>query len=277
MKNYIKLFNFELGRFLKFYLILIAITIVSQITGVIVSSRSYLSDANEFIYVNQGSMESFLEQYGQMSMHNITRTLWFLGPIALCVVTLLIYIFFIWYRDWFGKNTFIYRLLMLPTARMNVYLAKASTIFLMVLGLISLQLVLIPIEGTILQSMVPVDFRLDMSIQEVIGSFDYFGILVPYSFTQFIIHYGIGFMAVFIVFTAILFERSFRLKGIVLGIVYIAISVVIFISPLLVDAFLVPNYFYAIELFVMEIVVGLLVIAGSIWMSNYLLNRKIRI
>ena len=30
----------------------------------------------------------------------------------------------------FGKNTFIYRLLMLPTNRLNIYLAKATTILL---------------------------------------------------------------------------------------------------------------------------------------------------
>ena len=51
--------------------------------------------------------------------------MWFLGPIALCIAALIIYVFFIWYRDWLGKNTFAYRLLMLPTDS-NEYLFSES-------------------------------------------------------------------------------------------------------------------------------------------------------
>ena len=52
-----------------------------------------------------------------------------MGPIALCVVVLIIYVFFIWYRDWLGKNTFIYRLLMLPTARIQCLFSKGDNDF----------------------------------------------------------------------------------------------------------------------------------------------------
>ena len=93
--------------------------------------------------------------------------------LQLCGVALIIYVFFIWYRDWLGKNTFIYRLLMLPTARINVYLAKATTILLFVLGLVALQLLLLPIEGQVLQWMVPTEFRTDMSINEITNFRDF--------------------------------------------------------------------------------------------------------
>ena len=56
-----------------------------------------------------------------------------------------------------------------------------------------------------------------------------------------------------IVFTAILFERSFRLKGIIYGILYCAGSVFIFLAPILVDAFMLQDYFYPMELFFMEV------------------------
>ena len=39
---------------------------------------------------------------------------------------------------------------------------------------------------------------------------------------EFVIYYGVGMTAVFVVFKAILFERSFRLKGIIYGILYCA-------------------------------------------------------
>src|SRR5699024_11040624 len=155
MKNYLKFVNFEFNRFLKIYLVLLGITIVSQIAGVIITSKSYLNQANEMMYEEGMSLASFLDMFGEMSFYRIETSIWFIAPIAISIVTLIIYVFFIWYRDWFAKNTFIYRLLTIPTARLNVYLAKATTIFLMVLGLVALQLVLIPIESTILRWMVP--------------------------------------------------------------------------------------------------------------------------
>src|SRR5690625_925382 len=220
MNRYLKLVNFEIGRFFKLYLILIIITIISQITGVIIISNQYVNRANDFIYRQGMSIEQFITEDGLMSMLQVTLSLWFMGPIAICIVALIFYTFFIWYRDWFAKNTFIYRLFMLPTARLNVYLAKATSIFLMVFGLIALQLLLIPLLSTILKWIVPREFRLDMTVNEIIDSFPYLQVLLPQSFMEFMIHYGIGFMVVFIVFTAILFERSFRWKGILLGAVY---------------------------------------------------------
>ena len=36
-----------------------------------------------------------------------TNSIWFLGPIALSIAALLIYVFFIWYRDWL-RQKYIY-------------------------------------------------------------------------------------------------------------------------------------------------------------------------
>ncbi|MBP1968444.1 small-conductance mechanosensitive channel [Virgibacillus natechei] len=279
MNRYLKLVNFELARFMKIYLVLIAITIVSQITGVIVKSRSYLSDANEAIYEDLMPMEQFLEQTGPLSMVQINQSIWSVGPIALCIIALLFYCFFIWYRDWLGKNTFIYRLLMLPTARLNVFLAKATAIFLMVLGLVSLQLILLPVESTILKWTVPLDFRIDMAVGEIINNSVYgvFQLLIPQSFIQFVINYGIGFMAVFILFTAILFERSFRWKGVLLGSVYSLVAIAVFLLPILLQGFFQLNYLYPVELLIIEVFLGILVTTISICMSRYLLNKKITV
>ncbi len=83
--------------------------------------------------------------------------------------------------------------------------------------------------------------------------------------------------AVFIVFTAILFERSFRIKGIIYGILYCAVSLFIFFAPILVNEFMLDNYFYPMELFFMELVAGILVLACAIWTGHFLLKNKIRV
>lgn len=277
MNRFVKLINFELGRFMKIYLVLIGITIVAQIAGVFVTANEYMNRANRVIYEELVPKSQFLEQYGTMSFTDYARSLWFMGPIAMCVVTLAIYIFFIWYRDWVGKNTFIYRLLMLPTARLNVYLAKAISILLLVLGLVSIQLLLLPLESTALTWVVPDAFRTDMTVEQMINGFRFLPILYPLSFIEFILYYGMGFMVVSVLFTGILFERSYKWKGILLGAAYSALSAVVFLLPFLLMIFFQKDYLYAIEWLFTEIVLGIIVTAAAIWLGNFLLKKKVTV
>lgn len=276
MNKYMKLVRFELNRFWNFYLILIGITLVLQLTGVIVLSKKYIAQANQSMYENALSPAQFLQQYNPMTLYQqIIGSLWFMGPVMICVVTLVIYVFFIWYRDWLGKNTFIYRLLMLPTTRMNLYFSKITTIILMVLGLVAVQILLLMIGNQIIQSIVPAELRLGLSVWEF-PRFDWLRLLIPRTFTEWVIYYSMGFMAVCVVFTAILFERSFRWKGIILAIIYVVLSVLVFISPLFVH-YSLDGYFYSAELLGLEILAGLIVTAGAIGTGQYLLKNKIRV
>ncbi|TMN22478.1 hypothetical protein [Lentibacillus cibarius] len=276
MNRFAKLVNFELGRFMKIYLVLVAMTVVVQVAGVIVKANKYMSKANTAIYEEMLSRAEFIERYGQMGFMEVTRSLWFMGPIAICTAALIFYVFMIWYRDWFGKNTFIYRLLMLPTARLNVYMSKLIAIFLMVLGLVSVQLIILPLENSVLKWLVPTDFRSDMTVSQIING-NPLSILVPQTFTEFVLYYGAGFMALTIAFTAILFERSFKWKGIIAGIGYVAISVVLFIAPVLSMLLVGRDYLYTLEILGLEIVMGGIVTVMSIWVGNFLLNRKITV
>ncbi|WP_042142275.1 hypothetical protein [Paucisalibacillus sp. EB02] len=276
MKNFWKLTNFELNRFSKIYFILIGLTLAMQTIGIVLLSSSYMSDVEEQLALGS-TLEWIKISVGTFSFSSVTSSYWFGGPIVISIVSLLIYVFFIWYRDWFGKNTFIYRLLMLPTARINVFFAKATTIFLMVFGLISLQLVFILMENELLKLMVSETFREDQSLNQIIFSFDYMGVLYPTSIIQFFINYGIGFMAVFVVFTGVLFERCFRLKGILFGILFAGVALFVFISPVLLQVTILEEFFYPNEIFILMVITGLMVTTGSIWMSHYLLNKKIRV
>ncbi|KAA0966398.1 hypothetical protein FQ087_09255 [Sporosarcina sp. ANT_H38] len=276
MKSYLKLVNFEFNRFAKIFAVLLGITLVVQMAGVIVMSKRYLNMANEKIYEEFMLKADFITNYGQMSFVSITRSVWFLGPIALCIAGVAFYIFLIWYRDWFGKNTFIYRLLMLPTTRLNVFYAKITNILLATFGFVAFQLILIPIETTVFKWMLPKEFRVDMNVNEIVSSTE-LRILFPNSFLECILYYGAGLMVVSILFTAILFERSFRWKGIIIGVLFSLVAVAVFMSPLLLQEFVLDYFFYPLELFVLEIVMGVLVLAGSIWMSGYLLKNKITV
>lgn len=277
MNRYLKLFNFEINRIAKIYSILLLIVIVSQMVAVVVESKGFLGDANKAIYKDLMSKEDFLSQHGPMTFIHVVNSPWFLGPIAISVAGIAFYIFLIWYRDWFGKNTFIYRLLMLPTSRLNIFFSKASTVFLMVFGLVALQIILLPIENAMMKGMVPQDFRMDFSTKDIVNNYPYLSMIIPHSFIEFVLYYLAGFMAVFILFTAILFERSYRIKGILLGIIYAALAVAIFLLPVMIEGFTAIDYLYPIELLLIEIILGFIVIGVSIWMSRILLQKKITV
>jgi hypothetical protein len=277
MNNYLKLVNLEFNRVVKLFAVLLSLTFIVQTVGVIVQSKSYLNTVNEKIFEESMPKAQFLESFGQMSFMQIVRSAWFLGPIAICIAGVSFYIFLIWYRDWLGKNTFIYRLLMLPTTRLNVFYAKATTILIMTLGLVAFQLILLPVQILVMKIMVPGEFRSDLGVSDILTNMPELSFIIPGSFVELLLFYGAGLLVVAVIFTAILMERSFRWKGIFAGLMYIAIAVIIFISPLLLQAFVLNGFFYPIELLALEIITGLIVLAASIWMSRFLLTKKITV
>lgn len=277
MKNYLKLVNFELNRFMKIYLGLMGVTILSQLIGAYVVPKQYLNHAQETMVINSLTETEYVNNFGSLSLFDITQSGWVMGPIALCIVALIFYSFLIWYRDWFGKNTFIYRLLTLPTNRINLYFAKATAILLMTLGLVSLQLILFPLMDRILKWTVPDVFITNLSIHEAVSTFNYLSILFPPTFIDFVIHYGLGLLFIFVLFTALLLERSFGIRGIVLGISYCAFSLAIVLAPLIATEMLEKTFLYPMEYFFLELFLCIGLTVLSIILSHYLLQRKVTV
>ncbi len=147
MKPYLKLLNFEINRFSKMYGFLLGLTIVLQIVGIIVRSHAYLANAHQIMRDKQLTQTQYLTQYAPMNFLTYYNSRWFVGPIVICIVVMVIYVFVIWYRDWFGKSTLAYRMLTLPHSRLSLYLSKTTVILVCVLGFVALQTLLIPIEN----------------------------------------------------------------------------------------------------------------------------------
>ncbi|WHY97042.1 hypothetical protein [Peribacillus simplex] len=277
MMRYIKLVNFEINRFSKIYISLLLITLVSQFAGVIFVTKSLVNDAREIISTEKLTEAAYIANYGGIDFTHIANTLLFVGPIALSAVALIFYIFLIWYRDWFGKNTFIYRLLMLPTSRLSIYLSKATAIFLMVLGMIAFQIIILPMENALFNSNVPEAFlSMEMSTSTITKFSPILSLIIPNTFTQFLLSYGIGLMILSILFTAIMFERSFRIKGFILGLVYCGIAAVLFLAPVFVMEF-GDFYFYPNELFGLLLALGIIVTGSSVWLGSWLLKNRVTV
>lgn len=274
MKNYINLVNFEVNRFMKIYVVLVVLTIISQVVGAVAMSVDFTNYAQETMQKELLTASQFVEQYWAFHFTNFIYSGWVKFSIVFCIAVLMIYVFFIWYRDWFAKNTFIYRLLMLPTERRTIYFAKLTTIMLFVLGLIGLQIVLVQLGQLIVTGIVPANLRNDLPLH-VVFSQDLLYWLYPKTLLEFILLYSIGLLFVAVLFTCILLERSYRLKGIFFAIIYAFISCAVFISPIVIHS--ASRYFYPLEVIGLEIAAGVIILAVAIGIANHLLKYKIKV
>ncbi len=278
MKNFFKLLNFELNRFSKLYIVLLSTIGLIQLIVTIIIARSYLTRANNAVLKGGMTQQEFIEMYDKFSMLHILHDIFYAGTLAIGVAAILFYIFFIWYRDWFAKNTFVYRLLTLPTSRMNLFFSKVATIMLSVLGLVTFQLVMLNLEKTIMKWIIPKVYRDDFGVADLVTGSEYLRIILPQGFAEFIMHYGLGLGLIIVVFTAILFERSFRIKGIVLGVIYAFVAVMIFVLPIIIQSMMYERfYLYPSELLILEGVIWVVIVVGSIFLSRYLLKNKVTV
>ena len=269
--NFVKLLNFELKRFIKFWFALALVITALQITAAITSARWFVKYSTDTINREQMEVSEFLLNYGPYTMGTFLNTSFFMMSIMLAAVVIFIYTFFIWYRDWLGKSAFMYRLLMLPSTRLHIYTSKLATIILITLGLTGLQLILLPIIKAITQSIVPSELYMDDNIVYLF-SMPILSLLFPNSLLEGVFIYGLGIAFVTMTFTAILCERSFGIRGIIAAVVYVAAGIGVLIIPLFFTEVL-----YVEEVLAIIIAIAVLLIAISTWLSHYLLTRKITV
>lgn len=278
MSNFLKLFNFEWNRFIKLYSILFGLVFIVQMIGLSYLIYNYKSMMNLEVGQNHMSPEQFIDMYGAFGLDHLGISILFIAPIGISVAALLFYVPFIWYRDWFARNTFIYRLFMLPTSRMNLLFAKLATIIVGVLSIVAYQLILLVIYKGIISWMVPSAFRNDVGVLEMVMESSYLSIVLPGGVMEFLVAYGLGMMFVIVIFTAILMERSFRWLGAVAGALYIPAMAIIFYAPLIIiELFYTSFPLYDNELFYAFLVMWIIITIGSLLLSRYLLNRKVTV
>ncbi len=277
MRKGIKLIGFEFNRSSTIYFILLALMLVSQLLGFFMMSKGYMSNVNHYVHSYGFNIPSMQDAVGMFSAGQVIQSVWVMGPLSLCIIFVIAYAFIIWYRDWYGPTTFIYRLLMLPIRRIYIFVGKAITLVVMILGIVAFQLFLLYIGKAIIHWNIPVDLRPSLSISEMVFDFNYLTIFFPFTITTFFTFITVLFVMITIIFTAILFERSFAKKGIVYGIGYIGFSLCVLLMPELIEMILRRSYAYPLEMFWFQAAMLILVGYVSMRVSSYLLNEKVHV
>lgn len=277
LKHFIRLVNFEFERMFKFLASIMAIVVISNLVGFIVVPLSYMSNANETMQIESWTVQQFIENNEMFSIYNVFRSFWMTGPIALGVIGLLLFSIFIWYREWLGKNTFIYRLLMLPVPRMQIYFSKLLVILIGIFSLVSLQLIMLWIGNQIIPNLVSNDLYQELGVTELINR-SALSFMIYNNIYAFLASYGAGIVALLVLFTAILLERSFRIKGFIIGFIYCIVALAITISPLLIPIIAQNRYIlFTSEQVGLHAVMIVIVGISSIFTSRYLLKHKITV
>lgn len=216
MKKFISLLSFEMNRFLKFLIPTFIAVAIIQLFDIFRITMSYNSEVEQAI-----ASGNTLEMPDLFNIHNITGGGFYELSVIGIILVFMVYSFFTWYREWLGKNTFIYRLLMLPMNRSYIFLAKALVFliggflaFVFQFGMYGLALYLSEL-------LVPAEQYVALSIHNAQPMFSLVqGFLFPTSIFQFVSIYSFAFGALISLFTAIVIERTYRVKGLIAGIVY---------------------------------------------------------
>ncbi|MBB6733590.1 hypothetical protein [Cohnella zeiphila] len=274
MIRYGKLVHMEVRRFRYFLLGMMGLTLVVQVAALIWKTTG------EVHRLRAGGAPVPFFGFDKLTFTwaVFNTQAMFALPILVSAAGLALYVFLIWYRDWLGRGTFAYRLLMLPTARRNLYLAKLTAILLFVFSLLAFQLLALPIEQGIFNLIVPAEMRMDSYFTDIIQANQAFSLLLPLSGAQFLYQYGLGVICILVAFTAVLLERSFRFWGIGYAVIYATACIAAFVVPLLTLGFDRDDaYLYPKEIFGILTAVIMVVAAASIGLGFRLLSRKITV
>ncbi|GMK40155.1 hypothetical protein PCCS19_32100 [Paenibacillus sp. CCS19] len=279
MTTYWKLLSFELRRLLLPFCILVVFTTVMQLYNAYSKAHKAVDYANKIMKKEHlSTMEQYAAAHGYFSYSDVFNQMnWIVFSIFICAAFVGFYFVIIWYRDTIGRHPFMTRLLMLPASRNNLYWAKLTAPLLIMFSLLALQQLLVPIGDSIYSSIVPSEAREDVPLEMLIGINPVLNILLSNSHLDFLLYYGTGITMVIVVFTVILLERSYRLYGLLAGIAYAAVSILLIIIPLIL---LQSDLRYSMsEVQVTSMYFGLLfVVSGvSVWFGQHLLAKKISI
>ena len=266
MNNILTLYDMEFKRIYKIYFTLIGVLFASNIGATLYNiffrvKRMIDNEGNPITMHTLKSSEGleYINTYIVGDLGSMTKM-----AMAFAVLLCLLYSLVIWYRDYFSKSKTIATLLMLPQKRFNIYISKFLTVIMMIFGIIASQFLFWFIDLVIIKIILNVNtegflnvFKTMLVQQNMISN------LVFNQPIDFMMVDILGvILAVTVLFTGVIIERSFRKIGVVLGSIYVAASIGIYIYVtvsycIYSDILLKAHLLYYILMFIVSILVSI--------------------
>lgn len=215
--------------------------------------------------LNTPTSRRILLDYELNNIYHLTNLL-----LGLIVILVLIYAIAIWYRDFLGKSKTSYTLFMLPTNKFNIYIAKLITVVVMIYGVMLTQILCWGIELAIISSLS--NLKISQMVSVFTGGVLLSGDLrlIQTYFMDFLMINVLGvILAVIVIFTGVMIQRSYKKKGIILGVIYIGLSILIYCVLISLsnysDRFLLAHSIYYILLFALSIKISYKLITKKVY------------
>ncbi|GAA0709466.1 hypothetical protein GCM10008904_20390 [Paraclostridium ghonii] len=272
MNKILTLYNIEFKRIYKLYFLLIGVLFIANLGGVFkvlyhsvktISTENNIPMKLNILKTNLGF--NFVNEY-------TVKDIYIYGSMALVVAVLfcLLYALIIWYRDYYSKSKTIYTLLSLPQPRFNIYLSKLITIVIMIYGVIACQVLFWYIDLNIIKIAAGIGSPNFVNIYtNMMQESGILNIVSPYLLDFFMIDVIGVILAVVVIFTGVLIERSFKKIGVVLGIIYIVAPIVGYFFIMGLDSLVFRN------LLLSHIIYYTVLFILSILVSYRLINKKL--
>lgn len=266
VNNILTLYDMEFKRIYKIYFALIGILFASNI-GVTLFSIYSVSEGSLDEHgniINMSILRSsegmkYINSYVISELASITKFI-----MAFAVLLCLLYSLVIWYRDYFSKSKTIATLLMLPQKRFNIYISKLITVIMMIFGIMSIQFLFWFIDLVIVKVILNVNVDGFINVfKTILGSQNRISNLIFAQPIDFIMINTLGvILAVTVIFTGVMIERSYRKIGPVLGSIYIVACIMIYVATITnygnyTDVLLKTHLLYYIVVFLISTVISL--------------------
>ena len=272
MNRILTLYNIEFKRIYKLYFLLIGMLFIANLAGVMKT----LYDSVKRISLENNlpmNIDILKTNLGYSFINEFTKNdIYVYGSMALGVAILfcLLYATIIWYRDYYSKSKTIYTLLSLPQPKFNIYLAKLIMVIVMIYGVIACQFLFWYIDLNIIKILAGISSPNFANVySNMMQPVNQINVVSPYLLDFLMIDLFGVILAVVVIFTGVLIERSFKKVGVLLGVGYILITIIGYVSIIGLDSGILGN------LLLNHIMYYILLLMVSILISYRLINKRV--
>lgn len=282
MKKFWDLFNFEYNRFANMLFPSLLIAFAVELGGLVFLATSYKNGADHFALQNPGwtAEQIVSEMGGPFSLIRLIASPFFIFPFIGIIMIFIVYSLYTWYREWFGKNTFVYRLFTLPIPRLQVYFAKVLVFIVGGLMALMSQFLIFFAYSKIATWIVSTEFMDPTSFYNYLTTqWTVSGMFYSTSPSEFL-HLILSLVtALSVLYVVILAERSFRTKGLVAGIILMGLYIFMFVTIQSVEGFhsLFNIYLLPSEQLKYSIINNVTWFAIATLINRYLINNKVTV
>lgn len=267
--NLLKLLGWEVERMTKPYLILITLLVGAQFGWL---GFFLWSETNMYETIRRTGTPDYV-----LTFDNYLGGTLFILSIGVAVAAMVFFSFWIWYRDFQGRGTFMMRLLILPQKRMLVFGAKLATIVFMILGLFAVQWIALKLEYIIFTSWFDSQMiSMSGSFERSIGYDSALSAMFPASLFNFFVHQLLIGLVVLFIFTFVLIERSLWQRTVWAPALAMLTLVGVLTVPVIGYLFIESRLIYDETLLFIGCVL-LAVGSVTIWLSQRFLKKKLNV